>query len=77
VIALAASSGPALSEHQAIPYVAAAFIVFLAIVLIYVAIMAIRLGRSEAELTELTRDVEAARSAREDAASDEPLAERV
>jgi hypothetical protein len=73
---LATTSSPALSEHQAIPYVAAAFIVFLAILLVYVAIMAVRLGRSESELIELTRDVEAARSAREDAA-DETLTERV
>jgi flagellar biosynthesis/type III secretory pathway M-ring protein FliF/YscJ len=77
VISLAATSGPALSEHQAIPYVAAAYVVFLAILLIYVGIMATRLGRSERDLTELTRDVEAARSARDSAESDETVAERV
>ena len=43
-------------------YVAAAYLVFLALVLIYVAIMAVRLGRLERELTELneaaSRDAE-------------------
>ncbi len=58
---------PALSEHQPIPYVAAAYIVFLAILLVYVSIMAVRLGRSERELAELARDVEAARDGRAEA----------
>ncbi len=35
-------------------YVAAAYIVFLAIVLIYVAIMAVRLGRVERKVRELS-----------------------
>ena len=34
-------------------YVAAAYLVFLALVLVYVAIMAVRLGRIERELAEL------------------------
>jgi hypothetical protein len=34
-------------------YVAAAYLVFLALVLVYVAIMAVRLSRLERELTEL------------------------
>ena len=42
-------------------YVAAAYIVFFTIVLIYVAIMAVRAQRLEGELTDLQRDVEAAR----------------
>lgn len=37
-------------------YVAAAYIVFLAIVLIYVAIMAVRLGRMERRVRELNAD---------------------
>jgi hypothetical protein len=49
---------PALPLHTAGPYVAAAYIVFLALVLVYVAIMATRLARTERELTELRRDVE-------------------
>ena len=69
------ASAPALPLHTAGPYVAAAYIVFVAILLIYVGIMATRLGRSERELSELTRDVEAARSARDEA--DEPMTEHV
>jgi hypothetical protein len=49
---------PALPLHAAGKYVAAAYIVFLALVLIYVAIMASRLASTERELTELRRDVE-------------------
>jgi len=49
---------PALPLHAAGKYVAGAYIVFLAIVLIYVAIMATRLARTERELIELRRDVE-------------------
>jgi hypothetical protein len=54
-------------------YVAAAYIVVLLVVLIYVAIMAIRAQRLERELDELRRDVEAARA---DADVDEPVLER-
>jgi hypothetical protein len=46
---------PALPLDHAGPYVAGAYLVFLALVLIYVAIMAARLGRIERELTELTQ----------------------
>ena len=49
---------PALPLHTAGKYVAGAYIVFLAMVLIYVAIMASRLARTERDLTELRRDVE-------------------
>ena len=49
---------PALPLHTAGKYVAGAYIVFLALVLIYVAIMAGRLARTERELGELRRDVE-------------------
>jgi hypothetical protein len=52
---------PALPLHTAGKYVAGAYIVFLAIVLIYVGIMATRLSRTERELVELRRDVEARR----------------
>jgi hypothetical protein len=44
---------PALPLHEAGKYVAAAYIVLFALVLIYVAIMAIRLSRIEHELGEL------------------------
>jgi hypothetical protein len=49
---------PALPLHTAGKYVAGAYIVFLALVLIYVAIMASRLASTERELAELRRDVE-------------------
>ncbi len=54
-------------------YVAAAYIVVLLVVLIYVAIMATRAQRLERDLEQLRRDVEAARR---DAAEDDPLLER-
>ena len=44
---------PALPLHEAGKYVAAAYVVAFLLVLIYVAIMAIRLGRVERELGEL------------------------
>jgi hypothetical protein len=44
-----------LPEHSNDGYVAAAYIVFLAIVLIYVAIMAVRLGRVERKVEALRR----------------------
>jgi hypothetical protein len=65
---------PALPLHTAGKYVAGAYIVFLAIVLIYVGIMATRLSRTERELIELRRDVEAQRSARDPDREREPVA---
>jgi CcmD family protein len=44
-------------------YVAAAYIVFVVLILVYVAIMAMRAQRLEHELDELRRDVEAAKAA--------------
>ena len=44
---------PALPLHEAGKYVAAAYIVLFALVLVYVAIMAIRLSRIERDLAEL------------------------
>ena len=57
------AAAPALPLHSAGKYVAGAYIVFLALILIYVAIMAVRAQRLERELEELRRDVEAARQA--------------
>ena len=51
---------PALPLHEAGKYVAAAYIVLFALVLGYVAIMAIRLSRIERELGELLEDAEPA-----------------
>jgi hypothetical protein len=59
------AAAPALPLHTAGKYVAGAYVVFLAVVLIYVAIMAVRAGRTERELAELRRDVEGQRAARE------------
>jgi hypothetical protein len=56
VIALAIS--PALAPGKAAPYVIAAYIVFLAIVLIYVSIMALRLTRAERDLADLKRELD-------------------
>jgi heme exporter protein CcmD len=54
----ALATSPALAPGKAAPYVIAAYAVFLAIVLIYVAIMARRLTRTERDLQELKREVE-------------------
>jgi hypothetical protein len=40
--------------HQAVPYVTGAYIAFVALILLYLAIMATKLGRIERELGELT-----------------------
>jgi CcmD family protein len=55
---------PALPLHEAGKYVAGAYVVVFALVLIYVAIMAVRLSRIERELGELLRH-ERARAAEE------------
>jgi len=44
--------GPALPLDDAGPYVAAAYLVFLALILIYVAIMAAKLSRISREISE-------------------------
>jgi type II secretory pathway component PulM len=68
-------AAPALPLHTAGKYVAAAYIVFLALVLIYVAIMARRLTRSQRELAELRRQAERAHAPEAEAARDrEPVA---
>lgn len=53
---------PALPLGTAGKYVAAAYIVVVAVLLIYFGIMAVRAQRLERELDELRRDVEAARA---------------
>jgi hypothetical protein len=52
------AAAPALPLHTAGPYVAAAYLVFLAVVLVYVAIMANRLRHTERDLVALRRDLE-------------------
>lgn len=62
---------PALPLHEAGKYVAGAYVVLLALVLVYVAIMAMRQSRIERDLAELlareqaAADAEAESSARE------------
>ena len=51
------AAAPALPLHSAGKYVAGAYVVFVALILVYVAIMATRLSRNERELGELIRDV--------------------
>jgi hypothetical protein len=51
-------AAPALPLHSAGKYVAGAYIVFVALILVYVAIMARRLGRTERELAELRRQAQ-------------------
>ena len=59
-------AAPALPLHSAGKYVAAAYIVFVAVILIYLVIMAIRLTRTEREVSELRREVAERDQARED-----------
>jgi uncharacterized membrane protein len=55
---LSLAATPALPLDDAGPYVAAAYLVFLALILIYVAIMATKLGRIEREISEISEIVE-------------------
>jgi Na+/melibiose symporter-like transporter len=53
------AAAPALPLHTAGPYVAAAYIVFVVVILVYVAIMATRLRRTERELAALRAELDA------------------
>jgi type II secretory pathway component PulM len=57
---------PALPLGDSGPYVAAAYLVFLALVLIYVAIMATKLARIQREISELAELAEQRDAAREE-----------
>jgi hypothetical protein len=65
---------PALPLHEAGKYVAGAYVVLFALVLIYVAIMAIRLSRIERELGELLEGTE--RAAEQPPGAPEPDVQR-
>ena len=67
----AAALMPALPLDDAGPYVAAAYLVFFALILIYVAIMASKLARIGRELSELTEIVARRDAAREAAERDQ------
>ncbi len=64
---------PELPLGKAGKFVAGAYIVVFAVILVYLAIMAIRAQRLERELDELRRDVEAARAGREPEREREPV----
>ena len=53
------AAAPALPLHTAGKYVAAAYIVFVALILVYVAIMATRLRRTERDLAALRQEIQA------------------
>ena len=61
---------PALPLDEAGKYVAAAYVVFLALILIYVAIMAAKLARIDRELGELADVAEDKRAQRDPPAAD-------
>jgi hypothetical protein len=58
ILATVLGEAPALPLHTAGKYVAGAYIVLFALVLIYVAIMAIRLSRIERDLGELLSELD-------------------
>jgi len=64
---------PALAPGKAAPYVIAAYAVFLAIVLIYVAIMARRLARTEKDVQQLKRELDQRAAAAEHKDEREPV----
>jgi hypothetical protein len=68
---------PALPLDDAGPYVAAAYLVFLGLILVYVAIMAAKLVRIEREVVELAELVEARAAGAPDRQATEPGAARV
>jgi hypothetical protein len=70
------AEAPALPLHTAGPYVAAAYIVFVAIILVYVTIMARRLSRNQRELIELRRELERRQRTEADASAEEPALPR-
>jgi CcmD family protein len=59
MVAILLSELPALPLHEAGKYVAAAYLVLFVLVLVYVAIMAIRMSRIERELGELLSEAHA------------------
>ncbi len=54
----AIAAAPALPLHKAGPYVAAAYIVFVVLILVYVAILALRASRTEKDVAAMRREVE-------------------
>jgi CcmD family protein len=71
VIAALLAELPALPLHEAGKYVAGAYVVLFALVLVYVAIMAVRQSRIERELAELLAREQAAAAAEQQPAEPE------
>ena len=71
------AAAPALPLHSAGKYVAGAYVVFLALVLVYVAIMANRLRHTERDLVQLRRDVEAQRDGAGESDESDEIPQRV
>jgi len=67
----ALAAAPALPLHKAGPYVAAAYIVFVVLILLYVAILAVRAARVERDVVAMRAEVEGRQP------HDEPERERV
>jgi CcmD family protein len=70
---MAIGAPPALPLHEAGKYVAGAYVVVFALVLIYVAIMALRLSHIQRELGELLRQEGASRQGQASSATEPPL----
>lgn len=70
------AEAPALPLHKAGPFVFAAYIVFIALILSYVAIMAVRLTRNQRDLLELRRELDAREQAVEDGGEKSPALPR-
>lgn len=66
MIAWLAAAAPAVPLHTAVKYVAGAYVVFVAILLVYLTIMATRASRTERDLVQLRRDLEARRATQAD-----------
>jgi hypothetical protein len=64
------AAAPALPLHRAGPYVAAAYIVFVVLLVVYLGIMGLRTSRTERALAELRREVRAREAAENDSERD-------
>jgi flagellar biosynthesis/type III secretory pathway M-ring protein FliF/YscJ len=62
-----------LTLHQSVPYVVSAYLVFLAVIVIYVAIMARRVARGQKDLAELRRQLEDRQAAAVSERESEPV----
>jgi CcmD family protein len=71
--AVALGELPALPLHEAGKYVAGAYVVVFALVLVYVAIMAVRLSRMERQLGELLADARSGASEERDGPGSESI----